>query len=167
MCVCEEDAVCCTFDWDALCVNAARNRCDACGGGGGDDTTSGGTTTGVADTGDTGGSSSGDDGGMAGDCCTPSPMPGCPADPAIEMCVCALDAFCCDNEWDAQCTQEADQDCAAGCAFGTDCCMPHPTAGCDDMAVETCVCNEDPFCCDQEWDGLCVDQVTSLMCGMC
>ena len=39
---------------------------------------------------------------------------------------------------------------------------------CDDEMVETCVCQNDPFCCDQGWDEQCVgvaDQQCNAMCG--
>ena len=36
------------------------------------------------------------------------------------------------------------------------CCTTHATTGCDDPAVEDCVCAADPFCCNNQWDGLCV-----------
>jgi hypothetical protein len=35
------------------------------------------------------------------------------------------------------------------------CCVTHATTGCDDPAVEACVCAADGFCCSVSWDGLC------------
>jgi hypothetical protein len=40
-------------------------------------------------------------------------------------------------------------------------------AGCLDPAIEACVCAEDPFCCNQNWDEECVTQITALSCGTC
>ena len=37
-----------------------------------------------------------------------------------------------------------------------DCSVAHPEPGCDDPAVETCVCDEQPNCCVFEWDESCV-----------
>jgi hypothetical protein len=48
-----------------------------------------------------------------------------------------------------------------------DCCSPNDTPGCDDDAVEACVCEADYTCCLAAWDQLCADQVTSLQCGTC
>jgi hypothetical protein len=49
-------------------------------------------------------------------------MPGCPAEPTVESCVCALDEYCCSVEWDAQCGAQVQEfgcgTCAAGCEFG-------------------------------------------------
>jgi hypothetical protein len=39
-----------------------------------------------------------------------------------------------------------------------DCCLPHPTTGCQNDTVEACVCALDDFCCNTEWDGICVDE---------
>lgn len=35
---------------------------------------------------------------------------------------------------------------------------------CNDPATETCVCHDDPFCCQTAWDGLCVAEATSFEC---
>lgn len=73
----------------------------------GDDPTAGGTTGDA-----TGG------GGAAGNCCTPdNTRKGCEND-TIEMCTCALDAFCCDNSWDSTCVEEATSQCSAVCGAG-------------------------------------------------
>ena len=36
-----------------------------------------------------------------------------------------------------------------------DCCVAHPTSGCEDLDCETAICAIDPFCCDIEWDDTC------------
>ena len=38
-------------------------------------------------------------------------------------------------------------------------------AGCADPGIEAVVCAEDPFCCETEWDHVCVGEVTSLVAG--
>ena len=37
------------------------------------------------------------------------------------------------------------------------CQVPNGTVGCDDAACCEAVCAFDPFCCETEWDGICVD----------
>lgn len=44
-------------------------------------------------------------GGLDHGCCEPAAGPGC-ADPAIEACVCAIDAYCCEVSWNEECAQE-------------------------------------------------------------
>lgn len=51
--------------------------------------------------------------------------------------------------------------------FTGSCCQTHPVPGCGDLAVAKCVCSQDAYCCNQQWDGLCVQEVTSLGCGTC
>lgn len=38
--------------------------------------------------------------------------------------------------------------------------------GCDDPACEQAVCSFDPFCCDQEWDEICVNEALDV-CTVC
>jgi hypothetical protein len=54
----------------------------------------------------------------ATDCCTPGGFgdPGC-QDSEIESCVCDLDSFCCDVDWDQACVNQAINDCSAVCSF--------------------------------------------------
>jgi hypothetical protein len=78
----------------------------------------------------------------------------------------------CDNGQDDDgdgATDCADPDCIGhpACGASGDCCTPHPTPGCDDPAISACVCAQDPYCCDTEWDSYCVDEVTSFGCGAC
>ncbi|WP_437673225.1 hypothetical protein [Sorangium sp. So ce131] len=46
-----------------------------------------------------------------------------------------------------------------------DCVNPHPFPGCNDASVQSCVCAADPYCCNTQWDSICVDEVTSLHCA--
>jgi hypothetical protein len=48
-----------------------------------------------------------------------------------------------------------------------DCCTDDGTPGCDDAAIQACVCMQDSYCCDTAWDALCVDEVGSFGCGTC
>jgi hypothetical protein len=81
-CVCSFVPECCTGEWNELCVGLAGSQCGA-----GCDPVPGGTCCDAMD-------------GVTG-CDTP----------AIQDCVCAFDAYCCDTEWDA-----------TGVAEGVDCC---------------------------------------------
>lgn len=168
-CVCEMDAVCCTFEWDDNCVDTARNRCEATctpdavddsGGDDGVDGMDGMADTGPAATSDTDDGGDGMDGGGSDACCMPVRQPGC-SDGALEDCVCAADPYCCQMAWDFMCVMAANQACGADCNPGggsTACCDLHMMPGCDDMMVENCVCDLDPFCCNQAWDEQCVDE---------
>ncbi len=49
----------------------------------------------------------------------------------------------------------------------SNCCTTGHGFGCEVSAVESCVCATDPFCCNTNWDSLCVGEVTSLGCGTC
>ena len=81
--------------------------------GGTTDATTGGTTDPTAGgTDPTGGAA------PSGNCCTADDSrKGCENE-TISMCTCALDAFCCDNSWDATCVMEATSDCMAMCGAG-------------------------------------------------
>jgi hypothetical protein len=60
---------------------------------------------------------------------------------------------------DGSCRHERDPACA-----GTDpCCTGHDSPGCDDPAVQACVCADQPWCCQRGWYGECV--VAALRCG--
>ncbi|MEX1363907.1 MAG: hypothetical protein AB1Z98_12315 [Nannocystaceae bacterium] len=49
----------------------------------------------------------------------------------------------------------------------TNCCSTGHGAGCEVDPVESCVCAADPYCCNTNWDSICVGEVTSLGCGSC
>jgi hypothetical protein len=105
--------------------------------------------------GESGDATTGDPGGK-GACCTITPgEAGCP-DTAIESCVCELDEYCCNNQWDYLCVQQAATPCGSACM--DDCCETHDHPGCLQSAVTMCVCDFDDFCCNQEWDQQCLDE---------
>jgi hypothetical protein len=105
-----------------------------------------------------------------GDCCEDNGTPGCD-DAGVQACTCEIDAFCCATAWDDMCVTKAKESCGLSCGGGTGCCTAHQTPGCDDAAIETCVCAQDPFCCGDDpdsvgfWDGACVDKVGDLLCA--
>ena len=47
---------------------------------------------------------------------------------------------------------------------------PQSSPGCDDPSIQECVCAFDSFCCDNEWDQICVNEVPTgngTPCGSC
>lgn len=104
-----------------------------------------------------------------GDCCEDNNSPGC-EDADVQECVCGMDAFCCDTEWDNTCAGIADNSCDADCGGGDsggggDCCTVQTGPGCNDSDIQSCVCDDDAFCCSDAWDVVCVGKVGSLLCG--
>ncbi len=106
-----------------------------------------------------------------GDCYEAHGAPGC-AEPACCAAVCAIDPYCCDTQWDAICADLANATDACESAVPANC--GHPAAGscfeandalpgCADPACCAAVCAIDPFCCDFEWDLICVE-MAKLFC---
>jgi hypothetical protein len=54
-----------------------------------------------------------------------------------------------------------------GAAPVLDCCAPELGPGCADAAIEACVCEQDPYCCDNAWDIACAVSVEPMGCGAC
>lgn len=147
--VCALDPYCCdstSGGWDDTCVTEAGGLCSAdgfavCG------VSRNGLCTDPAGT--------GTPGCRDGGCCNT---------------VCAIDAYCCTNEWDDTCATEAAQYCQTTCGDGAgDCFAANGTAGCE--APECCadVCIRDPFCCGAAqngvtgtWDDNCVQEAQGL-----
>jgi hypothetical protein len=103
-----------------------------------------------------------DCGSCEGSCCLPNGTEGC-AREDVQGCVCAMDPYCCNVQWDGLCAAEADE---CGSCDG-DCCDTNGNAGCEEESIEACVCAADPYCCNVNWDNLCVNEVESLDCGIC
>ncbi|MBM4371486.1 MAG: hypothetical protein FJ098_07515, partial [Deltaproteobacteria bacterium] len=59
-----------------------------------------------------------DCGECTGDCCAPQEAPGCEV-PAVMMCVCEKDGFCCSVAWDEQCVGEVTEYLCGTCDAGT------------------------------------------------
>jgi len=91
---------------------------------------------------------------------------GGPLDPMCSQCaadVCAADSYCCGDNggtWDSLCVSEADDECNNICTGGSGCAHDPCTAG--DKLTANCsqcvtdICNDDPYCCQNSWDSLCV-----------
>lgn len=90
------------------------------------------------------------------DCCTVSPFAGC-TDPEVEACVCEYASWCCEGSFDDFCVEIAIGECSAECAPGEgDCCAASTEPGCNDAAIQNCVCGIDSYCCLGEYDEFCV-----------
>lgn len=113
-------------------------------------------------------------GGMGGDAPVVDPCShelcetGPPLDPSCGDChaaVCAVDAYCCETDWDLVCLGIVDAECGGLCGGPTECAHEPCVEGevldptCDPCVAE--VCATDPACCDANqmfgWDLLCVD----------
>jgi hypothetical protein len=81
--------------------------------------------------------------------------------------VCDVDPYCCDTAWDDVCVGEATSMCGACAAGGGNSTCAHgecSTGVALDASCSSCaaaVCAADSWCCDNEWDQLCVDQVAT------
>ncbi|MEM6293179.1 MAG: hypothetical protein AAGA54_18030 [Myxococcota bacterium] len=108
--------------------------------------------------------------GDGGSCCDVNPdAMGCD-DEAITQCVCEEDPFCCENGWDDACiVGVVIYGCATceGVGGEGDCCSGNGTPGCDDDAIEACVCQADTVCCLEAWDETCAQGVEFEDCGTC
>ena len=147
--VCAMDPFCCTNNWDSICVGEANSNCAACGAAGNNQC---GNTT--------------------APCCAAHDTPSC-SDPGCCAIVCAMDPFCCNNLWDGICADEAIANCATCGAASTSCsngagacCTAHPTPYCNNPACCNIVCSVDPFCCNNQWDGICAGEAL-VVCPAC
>ena len=140
--VCAADDYCCNTEWDSVCVGEADEMCNGiCSGGG-----------------------------------------GCPHDPCTEgdalpnncsQCVtdaCAFDPYCCNTQWDSVCVGYTDSNnpdyiASCGSACGGGCTHSECSAGAalsdTCSACATAVCAADSYCCDTEWDTVCVDEAVA------
>ena len=137
--ICAFDPFCCAQQWDQLCADFA-NIADACAGGS------------HANCGNE----------LAGDCFAASfpVVPGC-SDSGCCAIVCEQDPYCCTFGWDSVCVEFAELFCgkepaACGHPRAGDCFTPHFTPFCVDEGCCSAVCDMDAFCCEVEWDALCV-----------
>jgi hypothetical protein len=55
---------------------------------------------------------------------------------------------------------------SGGSSSGT-CCSIQTTPGCSNASIQSCVCATDSYCCTDEWDDICVDEVDTEGCGTC
>ncbi len=180
--ICASDPFCCSTDWDNICVNEVGTvcgvPCDLCG----DGLCAFGETCIICP----------DDCGPCGACgdgvCAPDGTEDCflcPIDCGICPIICG-DGFCdvmngencsfcpidcgsCAGCGDGTCSPTEDPctceiDCGM-CTCAHDLCTEGSALaiGCDGCVMA--ICGTDPFCCTTFWDGLCVNEVTSI-CGL-
>ncbi len=102
-----------------------------------------------------------------GDCLVAHPTPYCDT-PECCSTVCAVDPYCCSNQWDAYCVSGATELCVRECGgpLAGSCCTPKSGPYCDDAACCTVVCGADPYCCEQQWDSVCATAALTA-CGLC
>jgi hypothetical protein len=55
----------------------------------------------------------------------------------------------------------------SGAAAPADCCAGKAGKSCSSGTVSSCVCAIDPFCCSNQWDATCADEVAQFGCGSC
>lgn len=155
-CVCQQEPDCCLTEWQDVCRSIAATTCglvcDAfCG-------------DGECDANETFESCEKDcwwD--VCGDGHCWDPMESCEACP--QDC-----GFCevCGNGFCSVVGSEDCDTCPQDCGTCNDsCCVAHAVPGCADDTVESCVCGNDAFCCEEKWDYYCVLQVYELPCGTC
>ncbi len=105
-------------------------------------------------------------GDLVSNCCETSPLPTCSV-PEVDECVCDLDPYCCEIDFDGLCVMEA-VECGADCGTNEgSCCETAEEGGCGDEEVEDCICAVDAQCCLSGYDQLCIDQAVascSLQC---
>ncbi|MDI1478600.1 hypothetical protein [Polyangium sp. y55x31] len=88
----------------------------------------------------------------------------CGADPCITS-VCMDQPECCTTGWNETCVAAAKAKCGVSCACAHSICQG---GGALDPTCNPCaaaVCKADPYCCEQNWDGICVGEV-ELVCGI-
>lgn len=101
--------------------------------------------------------------GAGGGGCEPTSYPGCGGCPC-EMCVCMMDPYCCNSQWDSICVGECETQCG-GCGTGGPC----GNGSCEAAEGENCLnCKQDCGCgaaevCFQEQ--CCQTQCSGAECG--
>ncbi len=93
-----------------------------------------------------------------GDCYSPNYTPGCDDADCCNT-VCAIDSYCCADEWDEICAENAFYYCGGvGDCPGTGSCLQaNGTPGCSDAFCCSMICLYLPYCCSVEWDAACAD----------
>ncbi len=134
--ICSQDPFCCDVEWDQLCADAAIEQCGAPDPVGACCVGADCLVLTAADCAAQGGEYFGDGsactpelcappaicGPGAGPCNQPNGTPGCEDVECCEL-ICSQDPFCCDNQWDQLCANQAIEQCGAfgACCLGVDC----------------------------------------------
>ncbi len=151
---------------------------DLCNAGGGSDCDAGfaactGTLDATCDDGGGGGGGGGapvDPSACGHDACEVGDL----MDPSCDECVaavCETDSYCCDVAYDEYCVAAAQAESVCGCAPAVTCEHDVCEVGalldpaCDDCVAT--VCAEDGYCCNTEWDDLCVSRAVESCSQSC
>jgi hypothetical protein len=152
-CVCEMDSFCCETAWDGICVGECIADCGGCA-----------TIESCGD----------------GTCDGIETCSNCPSDCACAEGTTCFNGACCtpwcgghncgDDGCGGSCGEcEEGLQCMEGAcmapATGPGCDATEGVAGCGGCECEACVCEMDSYCCDTEWDGICVSEC--IECGSC
>jgi hypothetical protein len=105
--------------------------------------------------------------GSGGSCYAKGFEPGCLNIACCEK-VCALDQFCCEQQWDLLCGDEALHLCTTCGDPSIGSCLVErlEQPSCSDAACCGAVCRIDAFCCDVAWDSYCVGTAFGA-CDLC
>jgi len=95
-------------------------------------------------------------GGFAGDEGNGSCFLDCSADSAV----CPEGMLCRTLEGESACVWPGE-------GIVSDCCIANGATGCDNDMCEMTVCDADAYCCDTEWDDICVGEAQQLCEGLC
>jgi hypothetical protein len=124
--VCVDDSYCCNNQWDNVCVAEAQDLCYGCGG------------------------------VSTQSCYVVHDTPHCDEQACCDA-VCAVDSYCCNNHWDAFCVTESNDLCnSCGSALTGSCFQTHAKPHCDNDACCDTICAFDTYCCNTQWDSICV-----------
>ncbi|MFO0874911.1 MAG: S8 family serine peptidase [Phycisphaerales bacterium] len=100
--------------------------------------------------------------GAGGNCYDSNGGPGC----SVQSCcytVCTADSYCCNVTWDGICANEAIDFCTSCGSPGAGACFAsHGGGGCQSSACCSSVCEIDSYCCNNNWDGICVGEAWDL-----
>lgn len=103
-------------------------------------------------------------------------------DPSCDSCaadLCAVDSYCCETEWDDVCVSEVAEACGTTCGEDPGDPEDPPVGNChdectagepQDPSCNACVdaiCTQDSYCCDVEWDDVCIGYVDDLCSPPC
>jgi hypothetical protein len=81
--------------------------------------------------------------------------------------VCNADPYCCNTWWDSICVGEVRSDCGQRCdCSGNNLCMAGNPFNLYACACTSTVCSADPYCCNIQWDSICVGEAHGF-CGVC
>jgi hypothetical protein len=88
--------------------------------------------------------------------------------------ICAAKPSCCSNTWGAGCVNDVEIVCGLTTCGSTTTCAHNECStgaaledGCDACAADVCASANDPYCCEIEWDDICVSEVAEYCTTVC